>query len=100
MVPHYRSHEGSMVLVFKVYFNIISQGVFAFKGKSKLVNIDNHLDDSKDKGRKVRSRLQNELWDDIYTQIDILRSDLNCQIFDDLIAFVSACHPHRHASGK
>ncbi|XP_005096627.1 origin recognition complex subunit 3 [Aplysia californica] len=77
----------------------VSKGVFAFKGKCKRVNEDDYVCDSKDRGRKARMTLYREIWEDLHTQIEILRSDLNCQIFDDLIAFVSGCHRHRDSPG-
>ena len=32
------------------------------------------------------------MWEELHTQIELLRSDMNCQIFDDLLTFVSGCH--------
>jgi len=70
----------------------VSKGVFGFKGKSKRLNEDDFLINPKDKGQKARSDVYHEIWEDLYTQVEILRTDLNCQIFDDLLAFVSGCH--------
>ena len=53
------------------------------------MRVENYL--GGDKVKKARSDLYHQLWEDLHIQIDILRSDMNTQIFDDLFTFVSDC---------
>ncbi|XP_045195815.2 origin recognition complex subunit 3-like [Mercenaria mercenaria] len=70
----------------------VSKGCFAFKGKKKKAKIDDYL--PADKAR--RSRLCHatfvQMWEEIDTQIQILQSDFNCNIFEDLLNFTQTCH--------
>ena len=90
---HYAINTQSLIFVQQL---VSFQGVFGFKGKSKRLNEDDFLINPKDKGQKARSDVYHEIWEDLYTQVEILRTDLNCQIFDDLLAFVSGQNKHSY----
>ncbi|GFR80347.1 origin recognition complex subunit 3-like [Elysia marginata] len=74
----------------------VSKGCFAFKGSTKRAKEKDYLPTSKDKFVANRLKLYKEVWDELHLHIELLRSDLNSKIFDDLINFASGCHPHRN----
>ncbi|KAK6987281.1 origin recognition complex subunit 3 [Biomphalaria glabrata] len=74
----------------------VSTGCFVSKGKYKRANEINYLPDEDDKFIKHRLKHYAKQWDELSVQIDVLRSDLNAQIFDDLVAFILSCHKDRH----
>ena len=43
-----------------------------------------------------RLQLYKDVWDKLHLHIDLLRSDLNSKIFDDLISFAADCHKDRY----
>ncbi|KAH9500202.1 Origin recognition complex subunit 3 [Bulinus truncatus] len=74
----------------------VSTGCFAFKGKCKKANELTYLSVDKDKYVKNRLRLYEKQWDQLSKQIETLRSDLNSQIFEDLVTFILSCHKDRN----
>ncbi|XP_059144309.1 origin recognition complex subunit 3-like [Physella acuta] len=74
----------------------VSKGCFAYKGKSRKAKYIDYLHLEDDKYVKNRMKLYDNLWDDLQVHIDILRADLNSQIFEDLITFTSTCHKDRY----
>lgn len=71
----------------------VSKGCFAFKGKKKNARIEDYLPSSKeDSSARVRHDGFSRMWEDIDTQIQILQSDLNTKIFEDLLQFASGSH--------
>lgn len=71
----------------------VSKGTFAYKGKKRSIDADQYFKRSDTLGT-YRQRLDvlQEAWENIDTQIQILRSDLNSKIFDDLVKFAKSSH--------
>lgn len=61
------------------------------KGKRKRANENDYIQ-SKGKFTVDGFELFKDAWDNLEMQIDILKSDLNCQIFNDLVTFLKSCH--------
>ncbi|KAK3726450.1 hypothetical protein RRG08_005055 [Elysia crispata] len=74
----------------------VSKGCFAFKGSTKRVKEKDYLPTSSDRFVQNRLHLYKEVWDELHLHIDLLRSDLNFKIFDDLIGFAADCHKDRN----
>ncbi|XP_060081142.1 origin recognition complex subunit 3-like [Ylistrum balloti] len=70
----------------------VSKGVFAYKGKKKSVNPERYFQRSETVNTwKRRLDIYQSLWESIDTEIQILQSDLNTKIFDDLLKFTKTC---------
>ncbi|KAL5011062.1 hypothetical protein ScPMuIL_013367 [Solemya velum] len=65
----------------------VSKGCFSFKGRKKQANIDDYFPL---KESKKSLDVYDSVWEDVNTEIQILQSDLNTKIFDDLITFVNS----------
>ncbi|OWF47585.1 origin recognition complex subunit 3-like [Mizuhopecten yessoensis] len=71
----------------------VSKGVFAYKGKKKSVNPEKYFPKSETVNTwKRRLETYQSLWESVDTEIQILQSDLNTKIFDDLLKFTKTCH--------
>ncbi|XP_061176689.1 LOW QUALITY PROTEIN: uncharacterized protein LOC133185468 [Saccostrea echinata] len=71
----------------------VSKGTFAFKGKKKTMDADQYFGRFDNVGtHKQRLDVLQETWELMDTQIQILRSDLNSKIFDDLMKFAKSSH--------
>lgn len=78
----------------------VSKGCFAYKGKKKRVNpADFFRACEYPSSCKPRESKCNETWEAIDQEIQILRSDLNSKIFDDLLAFTCTCHSNFNLNG-
>ncbi|RUS85590.1 hypothetical protein EGW08_006673 [Elysia chlorotica] len=74
----------------------VSKGCFAFKGSTRRAKERDYLPTSTDKFVLNRLQLYKEVWDELHLHINLLRSDLNAKIFDDLINFAADCHKDRN----
>lgn len=71
----------------------VSKGCFAYKGKRKRVNPADYFKACEHPvSGDSRQSTCDLTWEEIDQEIQILRSDLNSKIFDDLLAFTSSCH--------
>lgn len=68
-------------------------GCFSYKGKKRRVNPADYFKACEyPSSWKPRQSICDETWEEIDQEIQILRSDLNSKIFDDLLAFTNTCH--------
>ncbi|XP_033741801.1 origin recognition complex subunit 3-like [Pecten maximus] len=71
----------------------VSKGVFAYKGKKKSVNPEKYFPRTETVNTwKRRLETYQSLWENVDTEIQILQSNLNTKIFDDLLKFTKTCH--------
>lgn len=78
----------------------VSRGCFAYKGKLKRAKDEEYIISKKEQPMKNRLKLYKQLWQDINTRIEVFRSDLNANIFEDLILFTKSCHRDRDVLKK
>ncbi|KAH3822930.1 origin recognition complex subunit 3-like isoform X2 [Dreissena polymorpha] len=78
----------------------VSKGCFAFKGKKKQANVDEYLPDSKNIAVKKCHQRFNQMWEEVYTQVQILQSDFNSNIFDELLKFAENSHTGFSLEGR
>ncbi|XP_046552797.1 origin recognition complex subunit 3-like [Haliotis rubra] len=73
----------------------VSKGCFAYKkGKKKVANPAAYFT-KKDIGCEARLEAYQSLWEIVDTDIKIMQSDLNSQIFEELLAFAASSHSPR-----
>ncbi|XP_048769163.2 uncharacterized protein LOC125675482 [Ostrea edulis] len=78
----------------------VSKGAFAFKGKKRAVDSDQYIRRLDVLGTyKQRLNVLQESWELVDAQIQILRSDLNSKIFDDLMKFAKSSHENFMSNG-
>lgn len=70
----------------------VSKGCFVYKGKKRNVNPADYFKACEyPSSWKPRQSVCDETWEEIDQEIQILRSDLNSKIFDDLLTFTNTC---------
>ncbi|ESO93276.1 hypothetical protein LOTGIDRAFT_232717 [Lottia gigantea] len=69
----------------------VSKGCFAYKGKKKVAKPIDYFP-VKDNTGKQRHEVCQEMWENVDTEIQILQSNLNSKIFEELLSFVESSH--------
>ncbi|KAK7492009.1 hypothetical protein BaRGS_00016673 [Batillaria attramentaria] len=79
----------------------VSRGCFAYKGKKKIARAEDYLSDKKhDESMSVRYKVFQKMWEDIDAEIQMLRSDLNSKVFEDLLQFICKNHRETQRAGS
>ncbi|XP_050393465.1 origin recognition complex subunit 3 isoform X1 [Patella vulgata] len=69
----------------------VSKGCFAYKGKKRITKPSDYFP-VKDNTGKQRHEVYQEMWECVDTEIQIMQSNLNSNIFEELLSFVENSH--------
>ncbi|XP_052810573.1 origin recognition complex subunit 3-like isoform X1 [Mya arenaria] len=70
----------------------VSKGCFTFKGKKRRVNVEDYLPRAQNKDIESCQARFHELWEEMDTQMQILQSDFNSSIFEELLTYTQCAH--------
>ncbi|XP_076444955.1 origin recognition complex subunit 3-like [Babylonia areolata] len=81
----------------------VSRGCFAYKakGKKRVARAEDYLPTDNASGNTpLQYEVFQHVWEDMDTEIQILRSDLNSKLFEDLLAFVTRSYRRSQQKGS